>query len=29
MARKAGNVSLVLPVRVKREMASVQAGARK
>ena len=29
MARKAGNVSLALPVRVKREMASVQAGARK
>ena len=29
MARKAGNVSLALPVRVKREMALVQTGARK
>ena len=29
MARKTGNVSLALPVRVQRAMASVQAGARK
>jgi len=29
LARKEGNVSLALPVRVKREMASVQTGARK